>query len=236
MELSDGWRKVAVKDKDEDAAGDYCSNVVTTAHFPYWNYFPISIIGFIGFSLLRQFRRAANDYFLVICILQMIPSFTITNGVPTLAPPFVFVLGITVLKEAFEDLGRASADKEENSRLVEVWQPSTKTFVETAWRNVAVGDLVKVKNRQLIPADMLLVASSDTKNNSVFINTKNLDGESDLKIREVHKDMPSLRNEIALGKAVEQGNLKGDVVAEPLSKDLLKFEAHSSGGWDKGVR
>jgi phospholipid-transporting ATPase len=48
--------------------------------------------------------------------------------------------------------------------------------------------LVKVSEDEAIPADLVLVKSSDPKG-TLYIETKNLDGETNLKNKYVHKDI-----------------------------------------------
>ena len=51
-----------------------------------------------------------------------------------------------------------------------------------------VGDVIEIRNRELIAADVVVVESSDP-NGLCFVMTANLDGETNLKQRKVHTDM-----------------------------------------------
>ncbi|MGH0116473.1 UNVERIFIED_CONTAM: hypothetical protein FKN15_017123 [Acipenser sinensis] len=59
-----------------------------------------------------------------------------------------------------------------------------KDYVERCWKDVRVGDFVKVVCNEIIPADILLLHTSDV-NGVCHIETANLDGETNLKQRRV---------------------------------------------------
>ena len=112
---------------------------------------------------------------------------SITNGTPTLALPIVFVLLVTALKDIVEDYRRHKSDDEENLQHCDVLRGDQ--FISTLWKDVKIGDIVMLHNRETIPADMVMLACND-KNNLVYVMTANLDGETNLKLRTVQNDLP----------------------------------------------
>lgn len=56
--------------------------------------------------------------------------------------------------------------------------------MKTPWKDVKVGDIVHLSNNEPVPADLLLLHSSDTQG-FAYLDTCNLDGETNLKQRQV---------------------------------------------------
>ena len=131
-------------------------------------------------SLILQFRRAANVYFLLICILTL-QTFS-SKRWDSMIGTFAVVLVFTSLKEAWEDYFRHKQDKAVNTRKTEVFSWTTGEFLSTEARYIRVGDIVKVLDKEPFPADLVQIASSDP-NGISYIDTMNLDGESNLKNR-----------------------------------------------------
>ncbi|KAJ3254954.1 hypothetical protein HK103_006751 [Boothiomyces macroporosus] len=69
------------------------------------------------------------------------------------------------------------------SSVIDVAQ-STKSEVwrKAQWKNIRVGDFILLRNNDSIPADLMIVASSEPEY-TCFVETKNLDGETNLKIK-----------------------------------------------------
>lgn len=74
-----------------------------------------NIVTFVPRSLFEQFRRIANIYFLVICVLMMLGTYTSLFTSPlypfTTLIPLVLVLMVTMIKDGAEDLKRHRSDK-----------------------------------------------------------------------------------------------------------------------------
>ena len=190
-----------------------------------------TLYSFLPQNLLRQMKRAANIYFLFISILQCIKAVSITKGVPTTALPLAFVLFVTAVKDAIEDFNRHRADATENNRLGHVLTKEKHFDLHhaypTKWRDIKVGDVVVIKNRELIPADIVLLASSESSG-LAFVMTANLDGETNLKAKEVHKDLRKLPLPTKLAGA--------EVVCDLPNNNLEHFEGLYALGTEAGER
>uniref|UniRef100_A0A672ZMB3 Phospholipid-transporting ATPase n=1 Tax=Sphaeramia orbicularis TaxID=375764 RepID=A0A672ZMB3_9TELE len=138
------------------------------------------ILTFLPRFLYEQIRRAANAFFLFIALMQQIPDVSPTGRYTTLVP-LIFILTVAGIKEIIEDYKRHKADNTVNKKKTTVLRNGAwQTII---WKQVAVGDIVKVTNGQHLPADMVIVSSSEPQA-MCYIETSNLDGETNLKIRQ----------------------------------------------------
>ncbi|CAD6185637.1 unnamed protein product [Caenorhabditis auriculariae] len=146
-----------------------------------------SILTFIPRNLFEQMHRAANLYFIFIVVLNMIIG---AFGKYISMMPISFVLGITAIKDAFE--------------------------------NILVGDFVHLSHDEIIPADMLLLRSSDP-NGVCYVETSNLDGESNLKQRQAIRAMGKYHN-ANVPQDFCPDDFKYRVACELPTTDVYKFE------------
>ncbi|KIJ35220.1 hypothetical protein M422DRAFT_61304 [Sphaerobolus stellatus SS14] len=105
---------------------------------------------------------------------EQIPGVSPTNRYTTILP-LGLVLLVCAFKESQEDLKRHQFDKELNARCAKVLsRTGTSTFIEIPWRDIRVGDIVRIEFDDFIPADVLL--SSSEPEGLCHIETSNLDG------------------------------------------------------------
>ncbi|KAK1175580.1 phospholipid-transporting ATPase IA isoform X2 [Acipenser oxyrinchus oxyrinchus] len=150
----------------------FCSNHVSTAKY--------NVLTFLPRFLYSQFRRAANSFFLFIALLQQIPDVSPTGRYTTLVP-LLFILIVAAVKEFIEDLKRHNADSVVNKKETQVLRNGAWEIV--FWEKVAVGEIVRATNGDHLPADLVLLSSSEPQA-MCYIETSNLDGETNLKIRQ----------------------------------------------------
>lgn len=61
--------------------------------------------------------------------------------------------------------------------------PEKARFKRDYWKSIQVGDFVRLYNGDQIPADIVILSSSDP-DGACYVETKNLDGETNLKVRQ----------------------------------------------------
>jgi phospholipid-translocating ATPase len=223
-------------------------------------------------SLFAHYSESSFRFFTFIAILQFIPKFaTISPGLVLF--PLIIVLGMTGIKDAYEDIKRHQSDRVVNFSEVRVLEgggyvnhnpmaPKSRTFVRaltkrigkdkltkaivhqstqalanpappeslekaappavsetpvpeydddstadlnkpsrphwqrSTWEDLRVGDFVRITDHESIPADILICATSEDEN-VAFVETKNLDGETNLKSRNAVPALTHLRNATA---------------------------------------
>lgn len=80
--------------------------------------------------------------------MQTIPDISISNGLPAIYVPLIFVLIVSALKDFYEDFKRKKSDNEENNKTVLVYEGGK--FKKTFWKNLRVGNIIKVKKNECI--------------------------------------------------------------------------------------
>jgi hypothetical protein len=74
------------------------SNSISTGIYAWYNFIPL--------NLFLQFSKLANFYFLLMLVLEVIPSISDTGGAPVLILPLGFVVGVSMIKDLVEDMVR----------------------------------------------------------------------------------------------------------------------------------
>lgn len=157
--------------KELNAKQKYSKNVVRNQKY--------SIFSFIPVVLFEQFAVFLNLYFLVMACSQFIPSIRI-GYLYTYWAPLGFVISVTMLREAYDDIKRYRRDKELNSQLYKILTYDGIKMVPSS--HLKVSDVIIIEKNQRVPADMVLLKTSE-KSGTCFIRTDQLDGETDWKLR-----------------------------------------------------
>uniref|UniRef100_A0A668A0Z2 Phospholipid-transporting ATPase n=1 Tax=Myripristis murdjan TaxID=586833 RepID=A0A668A0Z2_9TELE len=161
--------------REENPNRHYANNKIKTTKY--------TLLSFLPKNLFEQFHRFANVYFVFIALLNFVP--VVNAFQPELAlAPVVFILSVTAIKDLWEDYRRHRSDKEINHMDCLVYSRLERRYVERYWKEVRVGDFIRLRCNEILPADVLLLSSSDP-DRLCHIETATLDGETNLKQRQV---------------------------------------------------
>ncbi|KAM9312630.1 phospholipid-transporting ATPase VB [Gastrophryne carolinensis] len=188
----------------------YAGNKISTTKY--------TILTFLPKNLFEQFYRSANLYFLFLALLNWLPPISAFHKEITMIP-LVIVLLVIAVKDMIEDYKRYRNDKKINSQRTNVYNKNERSFVDKCWKDVRVGDFVKLFSNEIIPADILLLYSSD-QNGICHIETANLDGETNLKQRRVVKGFSNRDS------AFDPESFKSTIVCEKPNNNLSKFKGY----------
>ena len=166
-------RRVHINDEVKNA--HFPTNYVSTTKYTLWSALPM--------FLFEQFSRFSNAYFLIVGIGYAIdaisPIFTVGRySTLWVLAVVVFISGV---KEGVEDYHRYREDRRVNRAVTHIVGSTNR---DDRWESVRVGDVLKVYDKEHLPADIVVVGSS-SDDGLAYIETKQLDGESNLKVKVV---------------------------------------------------
>lgn len=188
----------------------YEGNGIKTNKYRLWSFIPM--------NLFEQFHRMANLYFVGLAILNFVPMVNAFQPEVALIPICV-ILALTAVKDGWEDFRRYQADQQLNNMPCFIFSRKHMCFVERRWKDVRVGDFVRVLSNHIIPADILLLHTSDP-NGVCHMETANLDGETNLKQRKV---VPGFST---LGEPFQPQTFDSTVVCENPNNNLNLFKGY----------
>ncbi|NWT19597.1 AT8B3 ATPase, partial [Vireo altiloquus] len=139
-----------------------------------------NLLTFLPLNLYEQFHRMANVYFVFVILLQTFPEIS-TLPWYTLLFPLSCLLIIRGLRDLIDDIGRHRSDRSINSRPCEIL--TGRSFRWHKWRDICVGDIVRLRKDSIVPADLLLLCSSEPSS-LCYVETADIDGETNLKFRQ----------------------------------------------------
>uniref|UniRef100_A0A673L226 ATPase phospholipid transporting 10B n=1 Tax=Sinocyclocheilus rhinocerous TaxID=307959 RepID=A0A673L226_9TELE len=167
-------------------------NAIKTNKYRLWSFIPM--------SLFEQFHRMANIYFVGLAFLHFVPVVNALQPEVALIPICV-ILALTAVKDGWEDF-RSKFDHNLTTAGC-FWSSRSKQmcFVERRWKDVRVGDFVRVLSNQIIDQ---------------------LDGETNLRQRKV---VPGFS---ALGEPFQPQTFDSSVVCENPNNNLNLFKGHET--------
>ena len=183
------------------------NNLITTTKYNIFNFIPK--------SLLYQFSRLSNVYFLFTAIIQSIPLISPLTSLTAIIP-LIFVLGVSMIRELIEDLVRNNYDKINNEEEVIVFR--NKRFIKSMSETLQCGEIILVYENRSIPADMVLIDSGFGEG-ICYVETSSLDGEKTLKLKVANKYTQGfISSEINVNKGIDKSIQPNEFIFEGFIK------------------
>lgn len=105
-----------------------------------------------------------------------------------------------------------------NNKKAVVWDSDKQVFREKSWADIKSGEMIKVLKDEEFPADIVLL-KSDKDSGIVFVDTMNLDGETNLKEKMSPKDLNRLDENILM-------QIQGTMVCDSPNEYLDKWDGN----------
>nr|TKS12577.1 hypothetical protein D5086_0000061820 [Populus alba] len=116
---------------------------------------------------------------------------------------------------SFTSLDPVKPDLNVNTRTVKA-RAGNGLFVDKLWSGLSVGDVVKVNKDEYFPSDLLLLSSS-YEDGVCYVETMNLDGETNLKVKRC------LEVTLDLNEDAKFSELKATIRCEDPNPSLYNF-------------
>ena len=160
-----------------------------------------NLFTFIPKGLLFQFCRLSNVYFLFTAVIQSIPLISPLTSLTAIIP-LIFVLGVSLIREAIEDLVRHNYDNLNNSEEILVYRDNK--FIKASSESLKHGEIILIYENKVIPADMILLDSGFIEG-TCYVETSSLDGEKTLKLKVANKYTQGfISNDVKANKGIEK--------------------------------
>ncbi|KAK2196159.1 bifunctional P-type ATPase [Babesia duncani] len=222
----------------------FCSNNIKTTKYTFYN--------FLFKNIYEQLCNPSNLYFVFIAVLQAWPATSSSHGVPIILLPLTIVLLGNAAKDAHEDYQRYLSDNEINFKIgysitkegpcaninsvkskknKGLWvtpEPANTLVVKNLitqrfWTDLSVGEIILLLDGDTIPADMILLGSSEA-NGAAFVKTTCLDGESNLKKKEAVFNIYQYLSRNVQTACEKVLDIVGEFVCEIPNKNLMSFD------------
>lgn len=206
-------------DKGIPLSFDFCKNEVNTAKYS----FPIQLFNII----IEMFKRPIQILLVFLCIIYLISLFILKERIEKLEIFWVFVVQIflfffEVFYELIDYFKIIINDKNTNNQKTQVYNHEQKCFVTTTWKEVRVGQIIKLSKDEIVPADMIILETLDT-NHVLYIDESSVTGVFDaFKVKRSCNDTQTPANKtIKINEYIK--NIKGMLKYEEPNADLESF-------------
>ena len=199
-----------INDNKANKKYKFKNNEISTTKYNFVTFFPK--------SLLLQFTRLPNIFFLFTAIIQSIPVISPLTSLTAIVP-LIFVLGVSMIREFIEDWARKSYDDLNNKEEIIVFRDGS--FKKEYSQSLRIGEIIIIPEGKTIPADIVLI-DSGLRDGIAYVETSSLDGEKALKFKLANKQTVGLFSDSNNKKEINFRNLiiNGEIEILPPNPNL----------------
>ena len=204
------WAKININGQNLKYPGQK-GNEVRTTRYRWFTFLPM--------TLFEQYRSLTNVYYIIVLIISFLPQSPISYLFQLV--PMIIILIVSMVKAGIEDLLKHNEDNKRNRAPVTVYRDGH--FVKVKAQDIRVGEIVKISEDSMVPADLLFIGSSQEAGLCYYSET-NLNGETAVKTMQTH---PAFDKQNAI-ELISRNHFVAEV-GEP-DRILTKFDARLTNG------
>ena len=189
---------------------------------------PFSFKGYISFISKKIFTTPFNICIIIVCLYYLISFLLDMHNFGDLNTFFavsfhLLILFINILSKTFEYISIYINDTKVNNQIAHIYDSNKKKFIDSKWKEIKVGHIIKIYKNEVVPADIILLESMDIKH-QCYLDNSSLNGNFDMfKIKKASNDTqaPSMK----IMKFVEYvKNIKGILKYEEPNSNMNSFK------------
>eukprot|EP00760_Papus_ankaliazontas_P035090 PhM_4_TR7614/c0_g1_i2/m.4553/K14802/DRS2, ATP8A; phospholipid-transporting ATPase len=200
---------VYISDKVKNAKANFPSNYIRTTKY--------TLLTFVFLNLYEQYQKMSIIFFTLNMVLSLIPGVSPVLPITTIAP-LVCVVAVAAVRDALEDHTRYKSDQKANSTPVTVVRNGKRMSIKSM--DVQAGDICRIARDDQILCDCVLISSS-IEDGTAFVETAQLDGETNLKPKLCKK---ALHDYFGCDEAKMGAQLQGSITVDAPNNNLNKCE------------
>ena len=188
---------------------------------------PFSFTGYLSFIGNKYSETPLNICILVVFIYYLISFLVDMNSFNSLDLFFsisfhLFILVVEIFLTTIDYISIYINDCKVNNQIAHIYDNEKRKFVDTTWKKIKVGQIIKILKDEVVPADIIVLESMDNKH-QCYLDNSSINGNFDMfKIKKACNDThaPSMK----VMKFVEYvKNIKGILKYEEPNSNMNSF-------------
>ena len=145
---------------------------------------PYSFKGYISFIFKKLIETLFNICLVLVCLYYLISFLLDMGNLGDLNLLFsisfhLFILVVQILLATIDYISIYLNDNKVNNQIAHIYDNIKKKFVDSTWKEIKVGHILKIYKNEIIPADIILLESMDSKH-QCYIDNSSINGNFDM--------------------------------------------------------